>query len=320
MSGLVFSARRSSLVLVSACLGLAVACGSDKSPSQPTPAAAPVTTSAVQVRASNNETGPLEAGQTRQLVAMATQSNGTSTDVTQQATWTSSTPGVVTVSPTGLLTALAQGNADIGAVYQNVRGALGVDVRPVRCAVTISPATAAYGPFGGAGSVQVQVSAASCRWTALSNARWLPFAFDPGVAGSGSFGYTAPANSTTDTRTADIVVTTSTGETATHAITVNRTTGCSYVTDPDEASFTASGGTGQFNVITTPGNCTWTLVNGMESLGVRITQGWSATGNALVRYSVQAHTRDVDADGYLEIAGLSGQNPNGRHHVVIKKR
>lgn len=309
-----------SLALVSVCLGLAVACGSDKSPSQPTPAPAPITTSAVQVRASNNETGPMEAGQTRQLVAMATQSTGASTDVTQQAAWTSSTPAVVTVSPSGLLTALAQGNADIGATFQGVRGALGVDVRPIRCALTISPATASYGPFGGSGSVQVQVSAPSCRWTALSSARWLPFAFDPGVAGSGSFGYTAPANSTTDTRTADIVVTTSTGETATHAITVNRTTGCSYVTDPEEATFPAAGGTGQFNVITSPGNCTWTLVNGLESLGVRITQGWSATGNALVRYSVQAHTRDVDADGYLEIAGLSGQNPNGRHHIVIKKR
>lgn len=309
-----------SLALVSVCLGLAVACGSDKSPSQPTPAPAPITTSAVQVRASNNETGPMEAGQTRQLVAMATQSTGASTDVTQQAAWTSSTPAVVTVSPSGLLTALAQGNADIGATFQGVRGALGVDVRPLRCALTISPATASYGPFGGSGSVQVQVSAPSCRWTALSNARWLPFAFDPGVAGSGSFGYTAPANSTTDTRTADIVVTTSTGETATHAITVNRTTGCSYVTDPEEATFPAAGGTGQFNVIATPGNCTWTLVNGLESLGVRITQGWSATGNALVRYSVQAHTRDVDVDGYLEIAGLSGQNPNGRHHIVIKKR
>ena len=105
-----------------------------------------------------------------------------------------------------------------------------------------------------------------------------------------------------------------------HAITVNRTTGCSYVTDPEEAVFTAAGGTGQFRVITTPNNCQWNLVNGMQALGVQITQGFSGTGAATVRYSVQAHTRDVDADGYLEIAGLSGDNPNGRHHIVIRKR
>jgi hypothetical protein len=73
-------------------------------------------------------------------------------------------------------------------------------------------------------------------------------------------------------------------------------------------------------VITTPGNCQWNLVNGMESLGVRIITGVSGTGAEQVRYSVQAHTRDADADGYLEIAGLSGANPNGRHHIVIRKR
>jgi hypothetical protein len=72
--------------------------------------------------------------------------------------------------------------------------------------------------------------------------------------------------------------------------------------------------------VTTPNDCQWTLVNGMSALGVSISSGFSGTGAALVRYTVQAHTRSVDADGYLEIAGLSGQNPNGRHHIVIQKR
>jgi len=44
------------------------------------------------------------------------------------------------------------------------------------------------------------------------------------------------------------------------------------------------------------------------------------TGGGLVRYSVQAHTRAVDADGYIEIAGLSGLNPNGRHHIILPRR
>jgi hypothetical protein len=186
--------------------------------------------------------------------------------------------------------------------------------------LSISPGSATYGPFGGSGSVQVLVSAASCRWTARSDAPWLPFTFEPAGPGSANFSYTAPANSTTADRTANIVVTTSTGESTMHAVTVSRTTGCSYVTDPEEATFAASGGTGQFRVITTPNNCQWNLVNGMQALGVQITQGFSGTGAGTVRYSVQAHTRTVDADGYLEIAGLSGQNPNGRHHIVIQKR
>ena len=116
------------------------------------------------------------------------------------------------------------------------------------------------------------------------------------------------------------MVTTSTARTAVHTISEARPPGCSYVAEPAELVFTASGGTGQFNVVATPSDCHWNLINGMSALGVSVTSGFSGTGNALVRYTVQAHTRSVDADGYLEIAGLSGLNPNGRHHIVILKR
>jgi hypothetical protein len=311
------STSLSYLALAFVCLAV-VACGSDD-PS-PTPAAPTPTTNAVQVRASGDGSGTLEAGQTRQLVATATLSTDSTSDVTQQATWLSSAPGVATVSSTGLVTAVAAGEAEISATFQSVRGTMGVGVRPVPCALSLAPATATFGPFGGAGSVQVLVSAASCRWSARSDAPWLPFAFEPPAAGSGTFAYTAPPNSTTAPRTANIVVTTSTGESTVHAITVDRTTGCSYVTDPEESVFTAAGGTGQFRVITTPNDCRWNVVNGLQALGVQITSGFSGTGGGLVRFGVQAHTRDVDADGFIEIAGLSGANPNGRHHIVLQKR
>src|SRR5690349_15769017 len=186
----------SCLLAASLALGL-TACGSDKTPApptQPTP-----TTSTVQVRATGDASGQLEPGQTRQLAATATLSTGTTSDVTQQATWLSSAPGVATVSSAGLVTAVAEGEVEISATYQSVKGTLGVGVRPLRCSVTISPTTATFDPFGGAGAVQVQVSAAACKWSARSDAPWLPFAFEPPAAGNGSFGYTAPANSTTAT-------------------------------------------------------------------------------------------------------------------------
>jgi hypothetical protein len=304
-------------VALSVCL-VAAGCGSDDP--APTPAAPTPTTSSVQLRANGDASGPLDTGQTRQLVATATQSTGTTSDVTQQATWQSSATGVATVSATGLVTAVSDGDAEISATFQNIRGTLPVAVRRVRCEISLSPTAAAYGFFGGAGSVQVLVSAATCRWSARSDAPWLPFVFEPSAPGSGTFAYTVPANSTTGPRTANIVVTTSTGESVTHAVTVDYTRGCSYVTDPEEAVFPASGGTGQFRVIATPSNCQWNVVNGLAALGVQVTSGFSGTGNGQVRYSVQAHTRDVDADGYLEIAGLSGANPNGRHHVILRKR
>ena len=64
---------------------------------------------------------------------------------------------------------------------------------------------------------------------------------------------------------------------------------CSAPLEVGEITFTASGGTGQFTVVTTPGDCQWNLVNGVAALGVPVTSGFSALGNGLVRYSVQAH-------------------------------
>jgi Bacterial Ig-like domain (group 2) len=264
-------------------------------------------------------TASVSPGETRQLLAMASASNGAATDVTNQATWQSSSPSIATISATGLLTAAAEGNVDINAMYQNVRGTLRVDVK-LSCTVSVMPSTASYNAFGGSATVDVAVSSPGCRWTARSDAPWFPFSFEAPTAGSGRFSYTLPPNSTTASRSGSIVVTTANGGSAAHALSEDRPAGCSYVTQPEEAVFTASGGTGQFTVITTPGDCQWNLVNGMQALGVQVTSGFGGTGGALVRYSVQAHTRSVDADGYLEIAGLSGLNPNGRHHIIIQKR
>jgi hypothetical protein len=253
------------------------------------------------------------------LFATASQSNGSTLDVTNLATWQSSSPSVATVSPSGLLTAAAEGGVDVSATYNGVRGSVHADIRPT-CTVTVSPPSALYTAFGGSATVTVSVNSASCRWSARSDAPWFPFVFDAANPGSGSFSYTLPPNSTPSARTTALTIETTTGQKAAHAITEDKPLGCSYVTQPEEIVFTASGGTGQFTVTATPGDCQWNLVNGMSALGVSVTAGFSGTNGTLVRYSVQAHTRSVDADGFLEIAGLSGLNPNGRHHVVILKR
>jgi hypothetical protein len=300
----------------SATLTLAVslqACGSSS------PTAPNSTPTGIQVTTAGNASTSVSPGGTRQLVATATGSNGTTTDVTAQATWQSSSNAIATISPTGLLTATAEGSVDANATYQNARGSLRLDVK-LTCNVSVTPDTAAYGAFGGSNTVDVTVSSPACRWTARSDVPWFSFVFEPASAGNGRFTYVVPPNSTTTPRSGNVVVTTSTGTSAAHAVSVDRPGGCSYVTQPEEAVFTASGGTGQFTVITTPGDCQWNLVNGMSALGVSVTSGFFGTGSVLVRYSVQAHTRSVDADGYLEIAGLSGQNPNGRHHIIIQKR
>ena len=298
------------------CLALAVACSGSKPPTAATPPGATVT--AVQIGIAGNATATVVPGDTRQLFAMAAQSDGTSVDVTNLATWQSSAPGSVTVSPSGLVTAAAEGAVDVTATYKNTKGTLRVDVQA--CAATVSPSTASYNAFGGSAMLTVTVNAPSCRWTARSNQPWFPLAIEPSAPGNGSFTYSLPPNSTTSARTAKVIVSTTNGQTAEHAITEDRPLACSYVTQPEELTFTASGGSGQFTVITTPGDCRWSVINGMGSLGVFVTSGFSGIGNGTIRYTVQAHTRPVEADGFVEVAGQSGLNPNGRHHVVLLKR
>jgi hypothetical protein len=304
----------SSLALGLASLALlAAACGG-KAPTAPA-----VTTRTITVSVAGNASMTMKEGDTRQLTATATRSDGATTDVTSTASWQSSATSIAAVSSFGMVTAVSEGNAEISATYDGARATLRADVQP-GCTVSISPEFAFFPAFGGSGTVAVKVSSPTCRWAAFSDTSWFPFVFEPSQSGNGSFAFTLPPNSTPSKRSATIIVETSTAQRAALKMEEDPPLGCSYVTQPAEIVFTAAGGTGQFNVVTTPGDCRWTLVNGMSALGVSITQGFSGTGNGLVRYSVQAHTRTVDADGYLEIAGLSGQNPNGRHHVVVLKR
>lgn len=83
-------------------------------------------------------------GSTSQLTASATMSNGSTQDVSGQATWSSSNAMVATVSATGLLTAVATGNADISATYQGQtgRGTAQVSAALYRLTVTANSVTA----------------------------------------------------------------------------------------------------------------------------------------------------------------------------------
>jgi uncharacterized protein YjdB len=65
--------------------------------------------------------GPAVGG-TAQFTATATMSDGSTLDVTQAATWSSSNASALTVSATGVVTGVAPGTATIQATYQSVSG------------------------------------------------------------------------------------------------------------------------------------------------------------------------------------------------------
>jgi len=71
---------------------------------------------------------PPGVGASSQFTATANFSNGTTQNVTSAANWQSSNAAIGTVSSTGVVTAVAPGEFDIHATYQNVAGATHVVV------------------------------------------------------------------------------------------------------------------------------------------------------------------------------------------------
>ena len=82
----------------------------------------------------------IELGATAVLAATATNSDGTTGDVTGSAAWTSSNPAIAAVNATGVVTAVAVGTATITATADGVSGSSEITVKrtPVLTSLTIS--------------------------------------------------------------------------------------------------------------------------------------------------------------------------------------
>jgi hypothetical protein len=106
--------------LVVSLLAAATACGGS-SPPAPTPTVTSVAVSGTAALAA--------IGQTTQLTATATLSNGTTQNVTTMATWQSSNPNVATVTSGGLVTGVNFGQTSITATYQGVSGPVAVTLQ-----------------------------------------------------------------------------------------------------------------------------------------------------------------------------------------------
>src|SRR6266852_100306 len=127
--------RRAVFVLVAAAT-LSSACSGESTTSATTNPPPALTVTAVTI------SGTARAvGQTSQLTATATMSNGTTQDVTAQAAWQSSNTSVVIVSGSGVATGVAAGEADVTVAFSGASGSLHVKLqardrerwRRVRC-------------------------------------------------------------------------------------------------------------------------------------------------------------------------------------------
>lgn len=72
----------------------------------------------------------LENKSSTQLQAIGVDANGTSINITQYGTWTSGDTNIATVSPSGLLTAIAEGSVDIEVDLNGVTSTHSITITP----------------------------------------------------------------------------------------------------------------------------------------------------------------------------------------------
>jgi 6-phosphogluconolactonase (cycloisomerase 2 family) len=83
------------------------------------------------------------AGLTQQFAATGTYSDGTSTNLTKSATWSTDTPGVATIDASGLATSKAQGTANISATVGGIKGSTAFTISaPTLVSLSVTPPNA----------------------------------------------------------------------------------------------------------------------------------------------------------------------------------
>jgi hypothetical protein len=315
-------------------LGLAVlahaACDSNKPPST----AAPTPTSPVVAAvAITGVPSAMTVGQTAQLTASVTLTDGTRLDATGTASWQSSTPSVATVSTAGLLTVVGFGEADVVATVQTVRGTAHLSVtRPaaptprfdIAGVVHESVPTDSVAVAGATVGIHF-VGCPTCPHdnqtaTTDSAGRFT-------LAGIETGGFvlfvSKPGYDMTEYAVAQLP------RDASPDIALNPTGRCSYVVKPEiNDTHSEDTVTGAFAVIT-PAYCSWTaavLPTGFydgrtyyyDGVSGRFSPA-SGTGPATVTYTANSTEGDRIVEG-IRISGLSGVNPAAQHTIIMAGR
>jgi uncharacterized protein YjdB len=86
----------------------------------------------------------MATGSTQQFDAVSTYSDSLTADVSSQVTWTSDTPAAVTISSTGLASAVAAGTANVTAAINSVTSNTVPLIVEDVTSIDVEPATPAY--------------------------------------------------------------------------------------------------------------------------------------------------------------------------------
>ena len=283
---------------------------SSTTPTGPSNTPTPPTLSSVSISGSTSFT---ELGQTSQLSAIASFSNGTTENVSTTAVWQTSNAAVAVVSGSGLLTARGLGSAEVTAAYQSQTGRANVTVAGPACSIALSETAVTFERSGGSRSVNVQTSAASCTWQAISNASWLRITAGASGVGNGVASYLVDAHTGTSTREGTIGIG---GQT----LTVRQTPDarCRYCPSPTSRTVPSVGGTFSLSVdpvTNTDGTpIDWNAT--ADQPWLRVTSGQTGRGRGTVTYVVDRNTSAATKTGMISVGGPSGIFPRETHVVT----
>jgi hypothetical protein len=168
------------------------------------------------------------------------------------------------------------------------------------CSYTIAPPSQSMPDTGGANSVAVTASAASCQWTAVSNAAWITITAGATATGSQSVAYTVAAN-TGAARSGTLSI-------AGQTFTVDQAAAppppppppCTYSIAPGGQAAAASGGTGSVAVTASAASCAWTAASAVD--WIAITAPGPGQGNGTVEFTIAANA-GPPRSGTLTVAG-----------------
>jgi hypothetical protein len=224
-------------------------------------------------------TVPFDAGSFE--VDVTTTGGGCAWQATSQAPWIQIVMGATGINNGKVrLTVEANGGPErTGTV--TIAGHTFTLTQAAGCAFGVAPDTVA-GVAASGGTARVDVTtAATCAWTATSNADWITVAQPGSGSGDGSVELVVAANTSTESRTGTVTV-------ATRTVTVTQQAAapappCVVTLTPSSAVVPLTGGTGAF-AVAAPDGCAWTATP--SEAWITISAGASGTGNGTVEFSV----------------------------------
>ena len=165
------------------------------------------------------------------------------------------------------------------------------------CTSTVSPDGQSFSASGGTGTLNV-TSAGECGWTAVSNASWVTITSSSTGSGSGTVSFQVSANVSGSSRTGTVTV-------GSQSFTVSQAGGssgssCLYSISPEHLTFSAGGGVGNLQVITSDG-CSWNAA--ASASWITINSGAGGSGNGTISFSVSRNRSGIVRRGTITVGG-----------------